>query len=86
MTSYRLTIFVNDQDRLSTKLRAAHRNHSPVPLLLWSQQQYDALTFPYPGYDPERERHMEQQYHKAIRDKSLYRAAQRERKRGALCK
>ena len=45
--------------------------------LLWSTQQWDALTFPYPGYDPARERYMEQQYHKAVTEEHRYRATHR---------
>jgi hypothetical protein len=48
-----------------------------TPSLLWGTQQWDALTFPYPGYDPARERYMEQQYHKAVTDEHRYRAAHR---------
>jgi hypothetical protein len=42
---------------------------------LWGAQQWNALTFPYPGYDPARERYMEQQYHKAVTDEHRYRTA-----------
>ncbi|GHO96081.1 hypothetical protein KSF_061290 [Reticulibacter mediterranei] len=45
--------------------------------LLWGTQQWNALTFPYPGYDPAREQYMEQQYHKAVTDEQHYRAAHR---------
>ncbi|GHO97260.1 hypothetical protein KSF_073080 [Reticulibacter mediterranei] len=45
--------------------------------LLWGTQQWNALTFPYPGYDPERERYMEQQYHKAVTEEHHYRATHR---------
>jgi hypothetical protein len=45
--------------------------------LLWSAQQWNALTFPYPGYDSARERYMEQQYHKAVTDEHRYRATHR---------
>lgn len=54
--------------------------------LLWSTQLYDALGWPPLGYDAARERHLEQQYYKAIHDEHLYRTEQRRRKRGTVCK
>jgi hypothetical protein len=50
--------------------------------LLWSAQQWNALTFPYPGYDPARERYMEQQYYKAVTEEQRYHATHRTTKGG----
>jgi hypothetical protein len=67
-----------------TPTSATHQQQETTssPSLLWSTQQWNALTFPYPGYDPARERYMEQQYHKAITEEHRYRAAHRNKMGG----